>query len=190
MLARFPSPRPSHSIGVGSRRELNANMDNLVTGFCHWSYLCWRNDLNGFGFRFTEFQRVGMSRGGEKMVYRCKHLFLSCFLSSFFITSFSFPLFSNSYLFFFLLSSPLRFLFMATSLPFILLDSMGFFHFVLKVSPTIFFFLWAPLQDNPLTRWLPGHYLYSECVCCTIFIPRQNSLFCSSPSSFLPYLNG
>ena len=118
MLARFPSPRPSHSIGVGSRRELNANMDNLVTGFCHWSYSCWRNDLNGFGFRFTEFQRVGMSRGGEKMVYRCKHLFLSCFLSSFFITSFSFPLFSNSYLFF--SYSPLHFVFYSWLPPFLL----------------------------------------------------------------------
>ena len=110
--------------------------------------------------------------------------------SIYFYRVFSLPFLSLRFLFlcsliltffFFLLSSPLRFLFMATSLPFILLDSMGFFHFVLKVSPTIFFFLWAPLQDNPLTCWLPAHYLYSECVCCTIFIPGQNSLFCSSP---------
>ena len=116
------------------------------------------------------------------MVYRCKHLFLSCFLSSFFITSFSFPLFSNSYLFFFSYS-PLHCIFYSWLPPFLLycLIPWDFSILSLRFHQPFFFFLWAPLQDNPLTRWLPGHYLYSECVCCTIFIPGQNSLFCSSP---------
>ena len=68
--------------------------------------------------------------------------------SVYFYRVFSLPFLSLCFLFlcsliltFFSSYSPLHwvFLFMATSLPFILLDSMGFFHFVLKVSPTIFF---------------------------------------------------
>ena len=66
VLARSPNPRLSHSIGMGSKREPNANMGNLVTSFCHWSYSYWRKGLNGFGFRFTEFQRVERRQEGEK----------------------------------------------------------------------------------------------------------------------------
>ena len=102
------------------------------------------------------------------MVYQCMPLSLSCFLSSFFYHFVFFFFFSDSQFFF--SYSPPTFgpIFMATSLPFILLESMGFLHFVLKTSPTVFGFLWASLQDFPLIRWLFGHYLYLECACCAI----------------------
>ena len=73
---------------------------------------------------------------------------------------------------------------------FILLDFMGFLPFVPKASSTIFSFLWAFLEDYPLTRRLPGHYLCSKCACCTTFIPEQKTLFCFSPSPSLSYLHG
>ena len=44
---------------------------------------------------------------------------------------------------------------------------MRFLPFTPKASPTAFGFSWAFLQDCPLTRWLPGHYLCLEYVCCT-----------------------
>ena len=107
VLARSPNPRLSHSIRMGSKREPNANMGNLVTSFCHWSYSYWRKGLNGFGFRFTEFQRVERSQEGEKRwstnaclyLYRvfslpflplCFLFFSSMILSFFFILSSSF----------------------------------------------------------------------------------------------------
>ena len=67
--------------------------------------------------------------------------------------------FLNSLNIIFFLLSYYSLLFMATSFPFILLDSMGFLPFVPKTSPIVFGFLWASLQDYPLTRWLLGHYL-------------------------------
>ena len=132
-----------------------------------------------------------MSRGREKMVYRCMLLFLLLFLSSFFFTTlFSFLFFSDSFFFFFSYS-PLHgflFLFMATSLPFRLLDSMGFLPFVPKASSTIFSFLWAFLEDYPLTHRLLGHYLCSKCACCTTLHSRTKLfvLFLPLPLFVLP----
>ena len=82
-MACFPNPRLNRLAGLGPKREPNPNTCNLILGFYHWSYLCWRKNLNGFRFRFTEFQRVGMSWRRENMVYWCMLLFLSCLLSSF-----------------------------------------------------------------------------------------------------------
>ena len=119
--------------------------------------------------------------------------FSTVFSLFFFFLPLCFILFSSLILFFFFFSySPLRgflLLFMATSLPFTLLDSMGYLPFVPKASSTIFSFLWAFLEDYPLTRRLPGHYLCSKCACCTTFIPEQKTLFCFSPSPSLSYLH-
>ena len=118
--------------------------------------------------------------------------FFYCFFSLlfFFTTLFSFLFFSDSFFFFFSYS-PLRgflLLFMATSLPFTLLDSMGYLPFVPKASSTIFSFLWAFLEDYPLTRRLPGHYLCSKCACCTTFHSRTKLfvLFLPLPLFVLP----
>ena len=107
-------------------------------------------------------------------------------LSLLFTTSLSSLWFSNYY-FFSLLSSP-------WALPtihgyltsFILLDSMGFLPFVPKALPTVFGFLWASLQDYPPTCWLPGHYFYSECACCTTLHSKTKLfvLFLPPPPSF------
>ena len=114
-------------------------------------------------------------------------LFLPYFLSPLFyhfFFSFSILLLSfSSYPFcgFFLLLK-------ATSPLLILLDSMGFLPFIPKASPTIFGFLWTSLQDYLLTRWLPNHYLYLECACCTT--PHSKTkllvLFLPFPLSVLP----
>ena len=77
---------------------------------------------------------------------------------------------------------------MATSLPFILLDSMGFLPFVPKAQPTVFGFLWASLQDYPLTLWLPDHYFCLECACCNTLHSRTKFFVLSLPlplSSFM-----
>ena len=107
--------------------------------------------------------------------------FLSFFLS---LSSFtlSFMLFSHCEFLLFHLWLPL---------PFIVNWSMRFLLFVPKISPTTFGFLWAFLQDCPLTRWLPSHYLCSECACCTIPRFGQNStLFCFSPHlSYLTWMD-
>ena len=110
--------------------------------------------------------------------------------SIYFYRVFSLPFLSLRFLFlcsliltFFFSYSPLHCVFYSWLPPFLLycLIPWDFSILSLRFHQPFFFFLWAPLQDNPLTRWLPGHYLYSKCVCCTIFIPGQNSLFCSSP---------
>ena len=53
-----------------------------------------------------------------------------------------------------------------------------------KASPTIFGFLWASLQDCPLTCWLPCHYLCSKCACYTTLHPQKKFLV-----MFLSFLN-
>ena len=68
--------------------------------------------------------------------------------------------------------------------PFILLDSVGFLHFIPKAPPTVFGFLWASFQDCPLTPWLPSHYLCSERACFTIPYLQTKYLVL-----FLPPLN-
>ena len=118
--------------------------------------------------------------------------FFYCFFSlPFFFYHFVFFSFLLWFFFFFFSYSPLRgflFLFMATSLPFILLDSMGFLPFVPKASSTIFSFLWAFLEDYPLTHRLPGHYLCSKCACCTTLHSRTELfvLFLPLPLFVLP----
>ena len=62
---------------------------------------------------------------------------------------------------------------------------MRFLPFTPKVSPTAFGFLWAFLQDCPLTRWLPGHYLCLECACCTTPCSRKKLYLVFS----FPYLS-
>ena len=58
-----------------------------------------------------------------------------------------------------------------------------------RASPTIFGILWASLQTCPLTHWLPGRYLCSECACCITLYSQTKFfvLFLPSPP-FLPYL--
>ena len=168
-MACFSNPGLNRLAGRDPKREPNPNMGNLVTDFCHWNYLCLRKGLNGFGFWFTKSQRVGMSRGREKVVSWCMSLFLLCWLFSFFFfLPLSFLLLFGSS---FLSYSSLR----LTSIPppswlpffpFIPLDLMRFFPSVPKALPTVFNFLWASFQDCPLTPWLPSYYLCSERACC------------------------
>ena len=147
----------------------------------------------GRGLKWFCVLVYGLNRieGREKLIYWCMPLFLpylflfyvfySSLPLSFIILSLFFFFFSFLYvsfllysLFFFFFPSlcvylPLSLytLFMATFLPFILLEFIGFLPFVPKASPTVFGFLWASLQDCPLTCWLLGHYLCSECACHT-----------------------
>ena len=111
------------------------------------------------------------------------HVFLSSFL--FYHLIFLCSLVLSFFLSLLFVSLPL---FMVTSLPFILLDSMGYLSFVPRASPTIFGFLWASLEDCPLTCWLPGHYPYLKCSYCTTPHPWKKFLvlFLLSLNSCLP----
>ena len=110
-------------------------------------------------------------------------VFLSSFL--FYHLIFLCSLVLSLFLALFSMSLPL---FMVTSLPFILLNSMGFLPLVPRASPTVFGFLWASLQDCPLTRWLLDHYLCLECACYTTSHPHTKFLvlFLLSLNSYLP----
>jgi len=56
--------------------------------------------------------------------------------------------------------------------------------FVPKASSTIFGFLWAFLQDCPLTRWLPDLYLCLEYGCCTTLHFRTKPFVLFLPLTF------
>ena len=69
-----------------------------------------------------------------------------------------------------------------------LLKFMGFLHFVPQAVPTTFGFLWASLQDYPLTQLLFDHYFYSKGACHTTlhFQTKVLVLFLSHSLPCLP----
>ena len=63
-------------------------MDNHIIGFCHWSYSCWRKDLDGFGLWFIESQKVWVYRGEKRWSVDACPYFCCVFSLSFFTTFF------------------------------------------------------------------------------------------------------
>ena len=136
-------------------------------------------------FRVLEGGSVKKERKYDLLMHISISVMFSLFLFYYHFLSFLF-----FYSLFFFLSSPLGSSFsliQATSLLFILLNCMGFLHFVPKASPIVFVFLWTSLQDYPLNHQLPDHYLYPKHACCTTphFMTKFLILFLLFPHSVL-----
>ena len=136
-----------------------------------------------------EFQRVGMSRGKKKNGL-LKHASISAMFSLFLffyhlVFSFVIWFLVLSYSFLPSRSSPFHgylssFLYCLMTWDFSLLS--------LRLHQPFLVFLWASLQDCPLTCWLLGHYLCSKRACCTTPHPQTKFLilFLSSLNFYLP----
>ena len=129
-----------------------------------------KKSLNGFVFQIMD-PREWECRGERKVDLLILALIFALTLSilplDFFLFSFWLSLFSFFSLCVFflcltlatLLSCPYSWL--PLSLLY-LLKFIRFLPFVPQAVPTTFGFLWASVQDYPLTCWLPDHYLCSE----------------------------
>ena len=140
-------------------------MVTSTKGSCHSSYSLWRKGLSGLSF-YLQSSESGYVKGQRKYgLLMHASIQLPYFLSSFLLLSlftFSFSLHVFSSLFF--PTSCLLPLFYYLWLPFYIVCHYRIYNFCPSI---VFGFLWATLQDCPLTCRLSRHYLYAKCVGCT-----------------------
>ena len=132
----------------------------LAKGSCHRSYSLWRKVLSDLSFDLQSSKSGSVKR--ERKCDLCMPLLLLLY----FLYGGLFTIFVFSLLYSFLLLAFLPSPFYHSWLPHFIPSAIV--RFTPFVPSTVSSFLWASLQDCPLTCLLSSHYLCPECVGCTI----------------------